>query len=490
MGDHSIKHGRRTRDEADVRNATRRDTSIDDHDDSGDAYRVNFSDAYVDDFDDDGFGDGEYLGVSGEEDYDVQQVYTQPYYADEDTDEDYVLDGEEYGQDTAGDFSRRSPASPAARFTRKSGGSSSSGTQGAGRTGYFEHRGAKQKHENRWQTLGNRKYIYIAAVVVVLGILIFGAIKLVGGIGTSKQTVEAGTAVTVNIPDGSSTSAIADILVDQGVISDASSFKSYVKSQNEESSLKPGTYSMTTGMDEESVLALLVKGPNGISVTIPEGYTVQQTADAVSEATGISSEEFVALCNNAGEYASEYPFLTGAYNNSLEGYLFPKTYSIQAGSTADEVIRMMLDQYATETANLDMSYPESKGLSSNDVVVMASLIEKEAFFDEDRSHIAGVLYNRLDDGMRLQLDVTVSYALGGKSTDLTYDDLDVDSPYNTYKIDGLPPGPICSPGLASLQAVCSPLQTNDLYFILTDQYSWFYDNDADFQAGKEAYKAQ
>jgi len=191
--------------------------------------------------------------------------------------------------------------------------------------------------------------------------------------------------------------------------------------------------------------------------------SVKQTAEIVAEASGgaISADAFISAASNASTYAKDYPFLEDAGTNSLEGFLFPKTYPIDADSTADSLIRGMLEQYKQETAGLDWSYPESMGLSHYDVVKLASIIEKES----DASHratVASVFYNRIVGGMPLQSDATVAYVVGH---DPTPEDVATENEYNTYFVYGLNiPTPINSPSLECLQAVCKPETTNYLYF--------------------------
>ena len=157
---------------------------------------------------------------------------------------------------------------------------------------------------------------------------------------------------------------------------------------------------------------------------------------------------------------------------SLEGFLFPKTYPYNGESTADSIIRAMLDQYGAETAGLDWSYVESRGLSHYDAIKLASIVEKESNADH-RATVASVFYNRLAVGMRLQSDATVAYIVGH---DPTPDDINAYNDYNTYFIMGLPPTPINSPSLACMQAVCAPPETDYFYF--------YFEPDA---SGKMAY---
>lgn len=322
----------------------------------------------------------------------------------------------------------------------------------------------------------------VAAVAAVVLVVVPALTAAPASDGT--QEVVKGNQVTITIPEGAGAAAVADELFDAGVIASKSEFLAQARRTNAEQSLKSGSYTLTTGDDLSVILELLTTGPNASAkVTIPEGYTVSQTADAVEQALGIPADEFLAQAK-ASAYASDFAFLSGAADDSLEGFLFPKTYSFESEQpSADEVIRAMLDQFQAEVAPLDLagaaaSLSERYGieLSEYDVVTMASIVEREAVTDEQRPKVASVFYNRLRDGMRLESDATLTYYLGRAATAEEINSLDV--PYNTYKIDGLTPTPVCSPSLASLEAAASPADTSFLYFYITqdtEQFSETYD---------------
>jgi UPF0755 protein len=200
-------------------------------------------------------------------------------------------------------------------------------------------------------------------------------------------------------------------------------------------------------------------------VTLPEGLTLKQTAMKVGEATegNISAGAFEAAAKEGGY---NYSFLAGA-NGNLEGFLFPKTYELTSRTSDRAAVNMLLKQFRIETENLEWSRTQSLGVSQYQVVIVASLIEKEAKLPEDRPLIASVIYNRLKRNMKLGIDATVQYALGQWKPELSNEDLQVDSPYNTYKIEGLPPAPICNPGFESIRAALFPGATDYLYYILT-----------------------
>lgn len=310
----------------------------------------------------------------------------------------------------------------------------------------------------------------VLAVVMLAGIA-WGLVTLFNGCsGSQVELLAEGQEATVTVADGSGASAIANQLVEARLVSSASEFTNRVNELNASSQLKPGTYTFEGGSSLDSIIAALQAGPAmGNALTVPEGFRLSEIADAVAAATGgrVSAEEFAAAASDASVYAADYAFLADAGTNSLEGFLFPKTYEVADDATADSLVRMMLSQFATETAGLDWSYPQSKGLSVYDVVKLASIVEKESSGDDGiRAQVASVFYNRLGNmgdpnyGF-LQSDATTAYEVG---RDPTAEDVATDAPYNTYTNQGLPPTPICSPGLACLQAVCAPAETNYYFF--------------------------
>lgn len=348
--------------------------------------------------------------------------------------------------------------------------------------------------DRRKAVTGDRKKVIatIAAIVIVVG-LVFGGFMIYRSLNSSHATV-AGVEKIVEIPTGSTTPSIAKILYNNEIIEDQTAFINEVTSRGVSGSLKAGSYRFTTYMDVGEVIDTLVAGSNGDSgkLTVTEGLTIEETAAAVQSATGVSADEFITLAHSADKYVADYPFLAGAYDNSLEGYLYPKTYYIPAGSNADYVIRTLLSQFNTEMNNAGLSYNGNGTYSTAQLVTMASIIEKETSDENARYNVASVLYNRLGQGMKLQVDPTIAYALGSgyDGHALTTDDLKVDSPYNTYTHEGLPPGPICSPSISSIKAAYAPATTDYLYYVTTelDGTLTFASNYDDFLAAKERYK--
>ena len=360
------------------------------------------------------------------------------------------------------------------------------------RTAAATQRAVTRRHRDPRAGSGGRN-VPLAAIAVVLTIAIACVVAFVvvprlvpTQEETQTQLAPEGTEVTITIPDGSGAGAVAQILAENGLIADQSGFLSEVRRTEAESLLKSGSYLIVAGTDTTSIIKLLTSGPNASTaqLTIPEGYTSSQIAAAVQDSLGISADDFLAQAK-ASNYVADYPFLAAAHEDSLEGYLFPKTYDFSGAEnvTADAVIRAMLDQFQTETGSLDLAaaaatLSERYGidLDENDVLTMASIVEREAVTDEQRPKVASVFYNRLRDGMRLQSDATLTYSLGRAATAEEINTLD--DPYNTNLYAGLTPTPVCSPSLASIEAACEPADTNFYYFYITqdtEQFSETYD---------------
>ncbi len=369
-----------------------------------------------------------------------------------------------------------------AELTQRMGASSRRGRQGHERRTACSFRGLSADRRGSRRKAASKRPLYIA-VIAVASIAVVGALLVAhsffGFLSSNQQqktSVTAGQQVTVTIAEGTGGSEIAQMLADDGVISDASTFLSAAQKQNVDSEFKPGTYSFVTGSDVQNVIDRLIAGPNTSenSITVTEGLTLSQIANLVEQNLGISVADFTTQAK-ASNYVGDYPFLQGAVSSgsdTLEGYLYPKTYDFSGQSpTADTVIRAMLDQFQKEVASLDFATAEASlesgygvTMSDYDVLTLASIIEREALTDEQRPKIASVFYNRLKIGMYLDSDATMGYVTGG---DVSAEDLETDSPYNSYLHAGLPPTPICSPGLASIQSALSPSSTSYYYFWIT-----------------------
>lgn len=313
----------------------------------------------------------------------------------------------------------------------------------------------------------------LAVLVAVVALLLVVAIPAfaVWSIALRSQTrVPAGRAVELTIPDGAGTSAIADLLAGRGVVRNAVMFRIRMRLDGVDGRLRPGPYRLTTGMSIAAVERALLAGPAlpTVRVTIPEGFTIERIADRLQAQAGISRADLIELAtHHAAEFAGRHPCLRDASTGSLEGYLFPKTYRFVRGGSARQAIETMLDQFDREIVRVDLAGARSRGLSMCDVVIIASMIEREAKVPRDRALVSSVIRNRLDAGMKLEIDATVAYVLKVDRPRLLNRDIAVRSPYNTYLHRGLPPGPIASPGLASLDAAAHPADTLYLYYVRT-----------------------
>ena len=313
--------------------------------------------------------------------------------------------------------------------------------------------------------------VIVALVVVALVVGVFLFLGRGSAAGNTYELAAEGTSVQVTIGEGSVVADMASALGQAGLISSDAEFVKRVSDLGLESQLKPGTYEFVAGEDVDQIISSLQAGPPmGASVTVPEGFTVAKIADAVEQATQgtITAKAFKKAAKKVSDYEADYAFLKGV--KSLEGFLFPKTYELGENPSADSLIRQMLDQYQKEVEALDYSYPRTCGLNQYQALILSSIVEKESDA-EVRDKVASVFYNRLSTEGEpsygyLQSDATTAYEVGH---DPTAEEVHANTPYSTYAHAGLPPTPICSPGLESLKAVCSPNQE-----YLTQGYFYFY----------------
>jgi UPF0755 protein len=273
--------------------------------------------------------------------------------------------------------------------------------------------------------------------------------------------------VTVEIPDGATASDVAEILEGKNVIRSGLAFRVVARFRGLGSSIGAGRYVLQTNMRLEEALDVLEAGPivETFMVTIPEGLRLEQVADRVAEDLGLDGKRFLGSAES-GEHALP-PYLPEG-TPTVEGFLFPKTYEFTKDVTEDQFIQRLLEQFGDEVSDLDWKRAGQLGLDPYEVVIVASLIEREAMVDKERPTIASVIYNRLRQEMLLQIDATVQYALPEHKNRLTYEDYEFPSPYNTYLNPGLPPTPIASPSLASLQAALQPADTDFLFYLVVD----------------------
>ena len=388
-------------------------------------------------------------------------------------------------QDTAASLPVIGPDDVRASATGK-GKKKGKGGSHAGRGAGGQHRRSKSKRPSR-----------VLPVVVLLVLLaIVGALVFTFGGRFFEQpgTVAEGQEVTVEIPEGANAGQIGGILKEQGIIAYAHEFTDRAAELGQGSSLQSGMYRFTGGTEIDEIIDIIANGKTGYVVTIPEGYTLKQISKAVAKQTEISAKEFYkAASTRADDFEKEFPFLEYApKSGSMEGFLFPDTYRIELNANVDDVIKMMLTQFQVQIGTVDMEYAQRKNLNVFDVCTLASIIEKESRSENDKADIASVFYNRLHEGINLGSDVTTYYAVGKKMTDtLTQDDLNSDNPYNTRNPynKGMPPGPICSPGLVALNAAANPTESDYLYFFWSEKEgkTMFYKTLEEFNSAYAKY---
>jgi UPF0755 protein len=230
--------------------------------------------------------------------------------------------------------------------------------------------------------------------------------------------------------------------------------------------MQPGDYELSQHMTLAQIITILVRG-EGLAkwVTIPEGYTLRQIAEEIGDAGLGDARRIERIARAGGESFRNVSFHPP---RNLEGYLFPDTYKIRRKATEREIIGTMLktfDEKAYKPLRRAFQQSESAGFPMGKTIILASLIEREAKKKNEQPIIAGVIMNRLHQGMKLQVDATVQYALAAPKRRLSYKDLEVVSPYNTYQIAGLPPGAICNPGLDAIKAALHPATVQSLYYV-------------------------
>lgn len=313
-----------------------------------------------------------------------------------------------------------------------------------------------------------------AGIWIILIVLIVIAAGIGYGWNAMQPTATSDQVVPYTLKSGTSKSTVAEELAQNGLIKNALAFKVYLKLNSEGSEFKAGDYEFTPGLTYAQIITKLnnadVVVPKTMKFTIPEGYTVTQIADKLSEAGFVDRDTFMKLVDDPSslKLAQELNVPTGdGILHPLEGYLFPATYDLPIESTESDIIANML--LATRTKlrsidNLDAQLKE-RNLTVHQLLTEASLVEREVVVPEERAQVAGVIDNRLKQNMKLQIDATVQYALGKQKERLLYSDLKIDSPYNTYLHEGLPPGPIANPGLDAIKAALAPEASKYLYYV-------------------------
>ncbi|VED92741.1 endolytic transglycosylase MltG [Streptococcus equinus] len=372
----------------------------------------------------------------------------------------------------------------------------------------------RKKHQKTNSLAGKIALCLITAIIIALLATGFFAYRYVD---SSIKPLDSSSTeyITVDIPEGSGNKYIGQILEKAGVIKSATVFNYYTKFKNY-SNFQSGYYNLQASMDLDEICKLLKEGgtpqpekPSLGKILVTEGYTIKQISEAVTKnsakknaSTPYSSEDFLKVVQDEtfiSKMAAKYPKLLSSLPSAdqvtyrLEGYLFPATYSYYKETSMEDIVEEMI---STMDSYMSQYYDTiaASGKSVNDVLTLASLVEKEGSTDDDRRNIASVFYNRMNNNMPLQSNIAILYAMGklGEETSLAADasiDTSIDSPYNVYTNTGLMPGPVDSPSLAAIEATVNPASTDYYYFVADVKTGKVYysENFDDHQANVEKY---
>ena len=309
--------------------------------------------------------------------------------------------------------------------------------------------------------MGKKKLLTIIAGILILAAIVLGvAIN-----ANNNKNLATGENIIITVEPGMTNADIATLLQNKKMINSPVFFRLQSKFARMERSLQAGEYEIVSGMSNWEIIDLFSKGQvRHKTLTIPEGYTIEQIAKKIEESGLGSAEEFKKA---AKDYAP-YSYMETSNNNVIfkaEGFAYPSTYYLSPGSAEKEILAIMVKEFDTQLTEDIRQKAKDKNMSIRDLVNLASLVEKEAVFPEERPVIAGVFLKRLQTQMPLQSDTTIQYILGVQKKEISIADTKIASPYNTYLYAELPPGPIASPSISTINAVLDPKQTNYLYFV-------------------------
>lgn len=318
--------------------------------------------------------------------------------------------------------------------------------------------------------LSTGSQLFLVVLVLLFGGAFYGIQRFnAGGPDDDRgPDIPPGQPITVEVPSGSSATAIAELMAQEGVVDSELSLRLLLSQDERSRSIQAGTYQLQTGMDEAVVFDRLLAGPEQVdvfTVTIPEGLTVEESLQRIADADGspftveelaealpeVELPDWVPAAEDLPEAANRY-----------EGMLFPLTYDFRADAAPEDVLARLVDQ----TDDIVGGLQTPLGGGPYEVLTVASLVERETRVAGERPDVAAVIYNRLEAPMRLQIDATVLYATGEDTDTVTFEDLEVESPWNTYTNDGLPPTPIAGAGRASIEAAVDPADTDYRFYVV------------------------
>lgn len=315
--------------------------------------------------------------------------------------------------------------------------------------------------------------VVIIAIIIVLCTVITGILMS----DELSVTVPEGTK-RIEVAEGDGTSVVADKLAAEGIIKYPFLFKIQSRLGGYDGNFQPGAATVRDGMSYGDILELIITpSRESVKITIPEGYEIKQIARTLDEAGVVSWQDFYAALNPEDydyEFLKNLPERDAIYR--MEGYLFPATYEIPNGMTAHDIIDLMLSAFNNQFVSEYYDRAAELGLTVDQVITMASIIERETDSTAERAKVAGVFYNRRNSGMKFQSCATVQYILGERKPVLSIADTQIDSPYNTYMYPDFPIGPICNPGIECIRAALYPEATDAYYFVMGKDGTHIFSN--------------
>ncbi|MEA3424023.1 MAG: endolytic transglycosylase MltG [Bacillota bacterium] len=313
-----------------------------------------------------------------------------------------------------------------------------------------------------------KKLIFIGLIIVSL--LISGCSKAdLLEKYSGPVNIDNADVIEVEIPAGTTSDGIAEILLENELIVNKLVFKELAKDMEADTKFKAGLYHLNQSMDAKKIIEIISQGKvyeETITITIPEGYELNRIIEVIED-SGIATEEEILDVLKNGEFS--YKFLNYIdREHYFEGFLFPDTYILDSSASAYEMIDKMLNKFNLIFIEEYYAQMDLLGMNLNELISLAAIIEREAKLDAERAVVSSVFHNRLDMNMKLQSCATIQYILGERKEFLTYNDLEIESDYNTYKYSGLTPAPIASPGEKSIIAALYPEETDYLFFVTTE----------------------
>ena len=331
--------------------------------------------------------------------------------------------------------------------------------------------------------------IGLLIVIIIFASIAFGLVNFLPDYLSNTANSQD---VEILVSSGDNLTKVAEDLYEKEVIRSRYWFRYHGSDMAR--NIRPGTYTIPSNTHIDEIYEIIQKGQvkDHISVTFPEGYILYQFAQRVEQAGIGTKEEFIDASNR---YFQENSYETDTSNHyfNMEGYLFPDTYHFDVDQTVDDVVNELVSTMDRVFTDQYLNRMEELNLTKHEVLTIASLIEREAYNDDERETVSGVIYNRLNISMALQIDATVIYGIGeGKEhmTRVLYSDLEEDNPYNTYRNQGLPPGPIASPGKNSVHAALYPQEHNYLFYVLNEEHNGhvFAETYEQHKVNERAYK--